>query len=316
MSTRSFLWLLREIVAENAKEECEIVFCATGFKVPMVSYLNESCMSSSGMSSGPHGQTSAPTHECSSVNMSNEVCYKSCSLHKSIYSALTRDSCVCFDSHSGSPADPALYNVSCPGNSSQFCDGDSWYTFHLMYLWATPVKAICSGMPEPVENNMPTSTTICLDYFNEIAPCISTCHSRQHLASNEPVCDLLLRKWAVQQRCLEIKCASASHVANAEVQSLCQGVTENSGCDVKCIEGYTIASNTLKCKAVDVKTAVGTWTGIVSCISKIVRGSSIDCEHFTHFCGTMLPGLCCLQLQIWIFFERIVLQQERVLLEV
>ena len=39
MKSLLWLWLLREIVAENAKEECEIVFCATGFKVAMVSYL-------------------------------------------------------------------------------------------------------------------------------------------------------------------------------------------------------------------------------------------------------------------------------------
>ena len=94
----------------------------------MVPYLNESCMSLSGMPSGPHGQTSAPAHKFNSDNMSNEVCYKSCSLHKNIHSALQRDHCVCFDSHSGSPADPALCNVSCPGNYSQFCGGDSWYT--------------------------------------------------------------------------------------------------------------------------------------------------------------------------------------------
>ena len=135
-------------------------------------------MSLSGMSSGPHGQASDPAHEFSSANMSNEVCYKFCCLHKSIYSALQRDHCVCFDSHSGSPADPVLKNVNCPGNSSQFCGGDSWYTFHLMYLWVTPVEAICSGMPEPVGNNMPMSTTVCLDYFNEIVPCISTCSPR------------------------------------------------------------------------------------------------------------------------------------------
>ena len=36
VSMKSFLWLLREIVAENAREECEIVFCTTGIKVPMV----------------------------------------------------------------------------------------------------------------------------------------------------------------------------------------------------------------------------------------------------------------------------------------
>ena len=44
VSMKSLLWLwsLREIVAENVKEECETVFCATSIKVPMVPYLNES----------------------------------------------------------------------------------------------------------------------------------------------------------------------------------------------------------------------------------------------------------------------------------
>ena len=64
-----------------------------------------------------------------------------------------------------------------------------------MYLWVAPVEATCSGMPEPAGNNMPTYTTVCLDYFNEIVPCISTCPSGQHLASHDLVCDLLLRKW-------------------------------------------------------------------------------------------------------------------------
>ena len=98
--------------------------------------------------------------------------------------------------------------------------------------------------------------------------CISTCPRGQHLASHEPVCDPLLRKCEVRQRCFEIKCASVSHVAHAEVQSLCQEGTENSGCDIKCIEGYTFASNTLKCKAVDFKTALETWIGNVSCRPK------------------------------------------------
>ena len=170
VSMKSFLWLwlLQEIVAENTKEKCETVFCATGIEVSMVQYLNESCMSLSGMSAGPHGQTSAPAHEFSSGNMSNEVCYKSCCLHKSVCSALQRDHCVRFDSHSGSPADSVLCNVNCPGNSSQFCSGDSWYNSHLMYLWVAPMEAICFGMPEPVGNNMPTYTTVCLDCFKEI----------------------------------------------------------------------------------------------------------------------------------------------------
>ena len=72
----------------------------------------------------------------------------------------------------------------------------------------------------------------------------------------------------VRQRCFEIKCAGVSHVAHAEVQPLCQEGTENSGCDFKCIEGYTIALNTSKCKTVDFKTKLGTWTGNVSCTFK------------------------------------------------
>ena len=178
--------------------------------------------------------------------MSNEVCYKSCSLHK-VYTSPSNVTVVYVLIRTWEARlIRAPCNVSCPGNSSQFCGGDSWYTFHLMYLWVAPVNAICSGMPEPVENNMPTSMTICLDYFNEIVPCISTCPSGHHLASHEPVCDLLLRKCAVRQRCFEIKCASVCHVAHAEVQSLCQEGTENGECDIKCIAGYTIASNTLK----------------------------------------------------------------------
>ena len=111
MPMKSFSWLLCEIVAEHTEEECEIVFCATGFKVPMVSYLNESCISPSGMSFGPHGQTSATAHEFNSNNMSNEVYHKSCSLDESEYIVFQRDHCVCFDPHSGSPADPSLCNV-------------------------------------------------------------------------------------------------------------------------------------------------------------------------------------------------------------
>ena len=268
VSMKSFSWLLREIVAENTKGEREIAFCVIGFNVPMVPYLKESCMSLSGMTSGPRDQTSDPARMFSSGNMSNEVRYKAYSLHKSVYIAVQRDHCVCFGSHSGSPVDPLLCNVSCPENFSQFCGGDNWYTFHLMNLWVAPVEVICSGMPEPVGNNMPMSMTVCLDCFNEIVPCISMCPSGQHHSSHEPVCDLLLRKWVVRQRCFEIERASVSHVAHAEVQSLCQEGTENGGCDIQCTDGYTVASNTLKCKAVDAKTALGTWTGIVSCTSK------------------------------------------------
>ena len=179
--------------------------------------------------------------------------------------------------------------MKCPGNSSQFCGGDSWYTFHLMYLWVGSRGGDLfwnAGASWEQHANVHDSLS---DYFNEIVPCICTCPSGQHLASHESVCDLLLRKCVVRQRRFEIKCASVSHVAHAEVQSLCQEGTENSGCDVKCIEGYTPKS-----------------CGVPSSIA----------ERFTHFCGTILSGLCRLHLQIWVFSKRIELRQERVLIGV
>ena len=48
----------------------------------------------------------------------------------------------------------------------------------------------------------------------------------------------------------------------------CSPCVKNSGYDIKCIVGYTVASNTLKMKAVDFKTAQGTCTGNLSCTSK------------------------------------------------
>ena len=93
-------------------------------------------------------------------------------------------------------------------------------------------------MSEPVGNNVPMYSTVCLDYFNEIVPCISTCISRPHFASYEPVWDPLWRKRVVRQRCFGIEHAGVSRVAHAEVQFLCQKWTV---CDIKHVEGYTIA---------------------------------------------------------------------------
>ena len=57
-------------------------------------------------------------------------------------------------------------------------------------------------------------------------------------------------------------------MSHAKVQFLCQEGTENSGCDIKCIEEYTIASNTSRCKAVVFKMTLVTLIGNVSCTSK------------------------------------------------
>ena len=64
------------------------------------------------------------------VDMSNEVCHNSRSLHKSIHSAVQHDHRERFDLITECSDDSAMGNVR--------CDDDSWYTFRLRYLWVAP----------------------------------------------------------------------------------------------------------------------------------------------------------------------------------
>ena len=111
-------------------------------------------------------------------------------------------------------------------------------------------------------------STVCLDYFNEIGPCISTFISRPHFASCEFVWDPLWRKRVVRQRCFGIEHASVSRVTHAEVQFLCQEWTVHGWCDIKHVEGYTIASNTSKCKAMEFMSELAIRIGNVNCTFK------------------------------------------------
>ena len=183
------------------KKNVKTVFCATGIKLPMVPYPNESCMSLSGMSSGPHGQTSAPAHKFMSADMSNEVCYKSCGLHKSIHSALQRDHCVFFDSHSGRPADSAICNVNCPGQ------------FFSVLWWRQLVHVPCDvsvggsrggDLFWNAGSQLGTTCQCPRQFVSTVSTRLFLASARapsgQHLVSHEPVCHLLLRKCVVRQK--------------------------------------------------------------------------------------------------------------------
>ena len=89
------------------------------------------------------------------------------------------------------------------------------------------------------------------------------------------------------QRCFGIEHAGVSRVAHAEVQFLCQKWTVHGWCDIKHVEGYTVASNTSKCKAVEVMSELSIRIGV-----QVVRCSSIVCEYLTIFCGDSLNELC------------------------
>ena len=77
-----------------------------------------------------------------------------------------------------------------------------------MCLWELPWNRFVLECRSQLGTTCPT--TVCLDYFNEIVPRISMCSSGQHLASHESVCDFLLRKWILRQKCFNQVCLRLS----------------------------------------------------------------------------------------------------------
>ena len=99
------------------------------------------------------------------------------------------------------------------GNSSQSCGGENVFSFHLNFLWVAPVEPTqCDGLPEPEVSNRSRSTTTCFDYQNKLKPFKSSCPDGMRLASHDPVCDPILRKWVVRQRCYTVKCFNFLHI--------------------------------------------------------------------------------------------------------
>ena len=123
-------------------------------------------------------------------------------------------------------------------------------------------------MSEPVGNNVPMYSTVCLDYFNEIVPRISTCISRPHFASYEPVWDPFWRKRVVRQRCLASSMLASLVSHMRKCNSCVKKWTVHGWCDIKHVEGYTIASNTSKCKAVEFMSELAIRIGNVNCTFK------------------------------------------------
>ena len=149
-------------------------------------------------------------------------------------------------------------------------------SFHLNFLCVAPVEPTqCGGLPEPEVSNMSRSTTTCFDYKNKLKPFKSSCPDGVRLASHDPVCDPILRKWVVRQWCYTVKCFNFLHIQHAEVQSLC-----NEGCS----EGHEVATNTLKCQAVDNMTPLVVWVDDASCTS-VSCGVPPKMEHTLH--GTL-----------------------------
>ena len=181
------------------------------------------CMSLLSTSSGLPGEPATESHTSVSATMPYNKCYNVCSENATVYCALQGDRCICFDTYVRSSVDQRECGTVCPGNCSQSRGGENLYSFHLNFLWLTPVEAAqCDGLPEPKVSNMLRSTTICFDYQNKLKLSQSSCPDGMRLTSHDPVCDPSLRKWVIHQRCYPIKCFNVFHIQHMEVQFIVQ----------------------------------------------------------------------------------------------
>ena len=90
-----------------------------------------------------------------------------------------------------------------------------------------------------------------------------------------------LSSYFEEVRCSTVKCFNVPHIQHAVVQSLCNEGQEHVGCDIQCSKGYVVATNTLKCQAVDNMTPLGVWVGDASC-TPVSCGVPHDVEHMLH----------------------------------
>ena len=79
--------------------------------------------------------------------MSYNECYNVCSENATIYCAPQGGRCICFDTYVRSSVDQRECGTVCPGNCSQSCGGENLYSFHLNFLWLTPVEAASTRTP-------------------------------------------------------------------------------------------------------------------------------------------------------------------------
>ena len=127
-------------------------------------HLAATCMSLSSTSSGLPGDPATESHTSVSATMFALRTQRFTAHFKVIRS-------ICFNTHVRSSVDEREREcgTTCPGNSSQSCGGENVYSFHLNFVWLTPVEAAqCDGLPEPKVSNMLRSTAIRFDHQNKL----------------------------------------------------------------------------------------------------------------------------------------------------
>jgi CUB/sushi domain-containing protein len=230
--------------------------------------------------------------------MSVDLCHHFCSGSKKIYFGLKGSECMCFDTYVHLDVGSMGCNIQCAGNANDTCGGSGAYSVHMIYMWAKKLKMKSCGAPPVV----PNAASQCEDGGGEggATNCPVTCASGYGLAANQLLCDTRSGMWVGHALCEEISCHKPPRILNA--MSWChsgKSLQNDGGCEVKCLPGFELTKNDLRCVTAGGLGAVGAFTGEAVCAAKscgtpparvFANFASVPISFPNHITYTCKPG--------------------------
>mmetsp|Transcript_21028 Transcript_21028/g.39098 ORF Transcript_21028/g.39098 Transcript_21028/m.39098 type:complete len:1840 (-) Transcript_21028:122-5641(-) len=182
-----------------------------------------------------------------SPDMSHMVCYIFCMKRKTIYFATRAgEDCVCMDHYQQDNA-TATCDVACKGDSAENCGGEKSWSVHIMSAWVAkweekpcgPCPAVQYSQYSRPEGDTAIPTT-----------CEVQCIHGYGVAVNNLLCDTTRGVWVGTAMCQERICATPPRIPNSSHVCSQASVAKNDGaCNVTCLPGFMLQTNTLKCTA-------------------------------------------------------------------
>jgi len=189
-----------------------------------------------------------------------ETCYYYCVEHRSIWFLVSKgNECICADLFDGEDADSC--ESTCEG-SDEKCGGSDSSTAYLLTSWVPKIEKLPCGSPPAI----PNTASMCSGGGGEDLPstCNVTCATGFIMKENALLCDSSTGEWFGHAFCAEILCGLPQPIPN--MMSICNGASAlKPDCEVTCLPGHNLITNTLKCEQASPESGQGFFGGEAIC---------------------------------------------------
>jgi hypothetical protein len=189
-----------------------------------------------------------------------EKCYYHCVSFKSIWFLVSKgNECVCADTFDGTDADTC--DIACEGDGMEKCGGADASEAYLLTAWVPEIEVKPCGVPSA----LPHTQSMCSGGGGDLpSTCNITCSVGFLLKENAMLCDGSTGEWFGHAFCQEILCGLPQPIPNSV--RVCNGASALSpDCEVTCMPGFNLITNTLKCEQAGPESAQGFFAGEVLC---------------------------------------------------